>query len=201
MLSLPIRPLRDRMEIIPIAGYSLEDKLPIAKRLINCRIQSETNLFANYFFTSGIFCPDKGNNMALRKKMSKWMRRWWRSWSKATPKRLESGEDIFWKSQYCNLMFHCFQDPWEATGSIVQGCGSHSGWRGEGEKLRKTIWMERWDVWKPPQENYRRAHNIDIKFVEKVSHYHLDVLEIQHLIEHCCRCWVSPNLAQCWKDR
>ena len=134
MLSLPIRPLRDRMEIIPIAGYSLEDKLPIAKRLINCRIQSETNLFANYFFTSGIFCPDKGNNMALRKKMSKWMRRWWRSWSKATPKRLESGEDIFWKSQYCNLMFHCFQDPWEATGSIVQGCGGHSGWRGEGER-------------------------------------------------------------------
>merc|ERR1711962_45787 len=38
------RPLRDRMEIIPVAGYSLEDKLPIAKRHLLPRQLAEHGL-------------------------------------------------------------------------------------------------------------------------------------------------------------
>jgi len=103
------RPLRDRMEIIPIAGYSLEDKLPIAKRHLLPRQRKQHGL---------------------------------------------AEEDV--------------EVDEEVMKELVQGYTQEAGVRTLERQLGALCRAVAVTLAEEGKENYRRAHNIDIKFVEKV---------------------------------
>ena len=73
------------MEIIPVAGYSLEDKLPIAKR------SEKTTFPFTKILPPGTFFHGKGSNTGWPRTTLMWTRRCSRRLCRATHKRLESG--------------------------------------------------------------------------------------------------------------
>ena len=99
------------MEIIPVAGYSLEDKLPIAKR------SEQTTFPFTKILPPGTFFHGKESNTGWLRRTLMWRRRCSRRLCKATHKRLESGR-IFVYLKFAMVKY--FSLPFMLLASIYQ---------------------------------------------------------------------------------
>ena len=99
------------MEIIHVAGYSLEDKLPIAKRF------EQTTFPFTKILPLGTFFHGKESNTGWLRRTLMWRRRCSRRLCKATHKRLESGR-IFVYLKFAMVKY--FSLPFMLLASIYQ---------------------------------------------------------------------------------
>ena len=218
------------MEIIPIAGYSLEDKLPIAKRLVG---QNQERIFFvcfNCFFQASS-APPKDATWPGR-------RRCWggRGGDEGGGARLHTrGRSQVGLSQQChNLSVINYRTLERQLGALCRAvavslaeegevffvlaifilCNMAKAWQRMGRRERKwKEWKEdsgqEWMEWKftvslmfvNPRKTARGHTTLTCSLWKRFALYFPPVGRYAAYckLDHC-RCWVSHNLAPCWKD-